>query len=64
MLNKKFKSKQVMIIKQEIVGKSSKVRYQKNKLWLDVSHQANFNPNIDARLKVIKTEICMGREDI
>lgn len=53
-----------MIIKQEIVGKSSKVRYQKNKLWLDVSHQANFNPNIDARLKVKKTEIYMGREDI
>ena len=64
MLNKKFKSKQVMIIKQEIVGKSSKVRYQKNKLRLDVSHQANFNPNIDARLKVKKTEIYMGREDI
>ena len=42
-----------MIIKQEIVGKSSKVRYQKNKLRLDVSHQANFNPNIDARLKSI-----------
>lgn len=36
--NKKFKSKQVMIIKQEIVEKSSGARYQKNKLEFNVSH--------------------------
>jgi len=41
-----------MIIKQEIVGKSSTARYQKNKLRFDVSHLTNLNLNIDARLNV------------